>query len=144
MKKKSFLIGNILIPIILGTLFYYVTSPDVIFVQRVDAVLGRSAAVCLWEKKNLLLQFIRNYGLDMLWAYALVFTLFFIIDNNSAGLLKVWMIAFFFSTGMEFLQRTSLVSGTFDFWDIIVEFLAETAAVFIIKNKFFRGGEREL
>lgn len=37
---------------------------------------------------------------------------------------------------MEILQLTPFVEGTFDVLDIIVEFLAEVVAVFIIKKYF--------
>jgi hypothetical protein len=74
--------------------------------------------------------------LDMMWGYALVFALYFIMGNNAAGLTKLIMIASFFSTVMELLQLTPFVRGTFDVLDIIVEILAEATAVFIIKKHF--------
>ena len=70
----------------------------------------------------------------MLWGYALVFTLYFILSNNTANLKKIFFIAFVFSTSMEILQLTSFATGTFDFLDILFEFLAEIFAVLVIKN----------
>lgn len=139
MKKDNttvFLVGNILIPIVLGAIIYYVTSPNVIFVKYIDAFLGNSTRISVFGKKLWLMRFVRNYLLDMMWSYALVFTLFSTSDNNTAELRNIWVIAFAFSALMEILQLTPKVNGTFDVFDILVEALAEVAAVFIIYIKY--------
>ncbi len=133
-KEKRYLLVNIIIPILLGAVIYYLFSPDVLFVKRIDSITGLNFHIRIVENSNLLFSFIRNFFLDMLWAYALVFALFYIIGDNTASLLKVFLIAFLFSSAMEILQITSIVKGTFDFYDILVEFLAEIVAVFIIKK----------
>ena len=69
----------------------------------------------------------------MLWGYALVFAIFFVLGNNAADIWKSFIIAFSFSTVMEYLQITPFANGTFDICDIMFEFLAEVVAVFIIK-----------
>ncbi|MBQ0059318.1 MAG: hypothetical protein KBS83_05100 [Lachnospiraceae bacterium] len=69
----------------------------------------------------------------MLWAYALVFSLYLIIGNNTAELKKVFRIALAFALIMEVLQLTPLVKGTFDVADIMLEYLAEVTAVTVIK-----------
>jgi hypothetical protein len=74
----------------------------------------------------------------MLWAYALVFSLFFIYDNNTSSIKKIFITAFSFSTIMEVLQITPVISGTFDVLDMVSECFAEIAAVFIIKNILYR------
>ena len=43
--KKFIVYANISIPILAGSLFYYVTSPQVIFVQNIDRLLGVSLHV---------------------------------------------------------------------------------------------------
>lgn len=88
------------------------------------------------KTKYSVVKFIRNYFLDMLWAYALVFALSLIICRNAAQLWETFMIAFIFSAIMELLQITPIVQGTFDIWDIMVELIAELVAVFIIKISF--------
>lgn len=72
----------------------------------------------------------------MLWAYALVIALFFVIGNNTVSVLKILSIAFSFTVILEILQITPIAEGTFDFYDIVVEFLAEVIAVLIIKKYF--------
>jgi len=135
-KKRKFVILNVLIPILLGTTIYYIISPDVIFVQKIDALFGYSFHVENLDINSFLMQFVRNYFLDMMWGYALVYALYLFTDNDTAELMKILIIAFIFSAIMEVLQLSSFVRGTFDIFDIIVEFLAEVSAVFIIKKYF--------
>lgn len=145
MKKdrgRIFLILNILVPILLGTIIYYIISPEVIFVQQIDAFLGRGIHVNYLDLNSILMEFVRNYLLDMMWGYALVFALYLFIGNNTAKLTKILIIAFVFSAIMEILQLTTFASGTFDIFDIFVEFIAEVFAVFIIKK--FLGGTEEI
>lgn len=136
-NKKIFLL-NIIIPIVIGTSIYYLLSPQVIFVKKIDSILGINFHFTYVISQNVIFQLIRYYFLDMLWGYALVFALFFILDNNTAELLKSFVIACSFSTTMELLQTTPFAKGTFDVYDIIVEFLAEVFAVFIIKHYILR------
>lgn len=58
------------------------------------------------------------------------------MDSNVAETVKVFWIAVVFSAVMEIFQLTTRVYGTFDVWDILVEVLAEVAAIFIIKIHF--------
>ena len=141
-KKLDFLIINAFMPIVLGGLVYYLISPDVIFVRKIDAFLGWDRHSNNIMASSMMMKFVRNYMLDMMWAYALVFTLFFIMGNKTAELLKILMIATVFSAGIEILQLTSVVRGTFDILDIIAEFFAEIAAGFIIKYNFHKEEKR--
>ena len=138
MKEKSvvdkkLILLNVLIPLSLGTIFYYIFSPEVFFVKCIDALLGGGYHVSLSDMESVVLGIIRNHVLDMLWAYALVFAVFCVIGNNETVLLKSFGIAIFFSLLMELLQITSFVKGTFDMWDIVLAFVAEGVAVLIIK-----------
>lgn len=142
-NNKVFLILNILIPIVVGTIIYYLISPEVIFVKEIDAFMGAGFHItCMWE--NPLVRFVRNYMLDMLWGYALVFALYFVLGNNTAELWKIFIIAIAFSATMEALQLTPIISGTFDVFDIMAEFFSETVAVFIMKYYFSGGGTKEI
>lgn len=127
---------NILVPIIIGAAIYYVISPNVIFVQQLDSLLAREIHVNTAYSNIPIIRFVRNYLLDMMWGYALVFALFLFTGNNAAEIRKIFIIAVIFSAVMEILQLTSFAKGTFDVFDIIVEFLAEVTAVFIIKKYY--------
>ena len=143
-RNKVFLFANMIVPILTGAVIYYVTSPDVIFVRQLDTILGMRVHMYDISYHSTIVRFIRYYALDMLWGYALVFALYFILDNNTASLFKIFVIAYVFSVIIEILQLTSFVKGTFDVFDLVVELIAEIAAVFIIKNDFFRGGTKEI
>ena len=133
--KKIFIYANISLPILVGSLFYYVTSPQVIFAQNIDSLLGVSLHV---GTENTFVVNLRSYMPDMLWAYALVFSLMLVTGNKTAYVWKMFVIAGMFSTIMEVLQVTGCVKGTFDVMDIIVDIIAELMAVFIIKRHDMR------
>lgn len=132
--NRLFVVMNIAIPLFVGAFIYYFLSTDVIFVRIIDKVINGGVHFNSLVENSYVVKFIRFYLLDMLWGYALVFTLYFILSNNTANLKKIFFIAFVFSTSMEILQLTSFATGTFDFLDILFEFLAEIFAVLVIKN----------
>lgn len=136
LKRKAVILLHVLIPILLGAVIYAIVSPDVLFVKKLEELTGWSLHFFPGHK-ILIIQFIRNYFLDMLWAYALFFAFFFIIGDNTAGLRITCIVTVICVVVMEVLQLTPFVSGTFDMWDIFVELLAAAIAVFII-NKYFR------
>jgi hypothetical protein len=127
-----------------GGVVYYITSPDVILVQKMDVMLGiaRNAGEEIYND-NLIYMFLRNYFLDMLWAYSLTFCIHLLIDNNAERICKTVAITFTFSLVMEILQLTDAVKGTFDMIDILVEFIAIMTAVLIIKIQFRRNEDYE-
>lgn len=131
-KKRKRIIWNIVIPILIGGIIYYVLSPDVVFVEHIDSIIGYKNHLSILCGQSIYVKLLRNYFLDMLWAYALVFALYFIICNSKNGLLKSFLIAFSFSTIIEVLQLTYLIGGTFDVLDIMLQILAEVIAVLII------------
>ena len=79
--KKYIVYANISIPILAGSLLYYVTSPQVMFVQNIDRLLGFSLHVGM---ENTFVVNLRSYMPDMLWAYALVFSLMLVTGNKTA------------------------------------------------------------
>ena len=81
-RNKVFLLANMIVPILTGAVIYYVTSPDVIFVRQLDTILGMRVHMYDISYHSTIVRFIRYYALDMLWGYALVFALYFILDNT--------------------------------------------------------------
>ena len=79
--KKYIVYANISIPILAGSLLYYVTSPQVMFVQNIDRLLGVSLHVGM---ENTFVVNLRSYMPDMLWAYALVFSLMLVTGNKNS------------------------------------------------------------
>ncbi|MCM1144214.1 MAG: hypothetical protein NC318_02965 [Blautia sp.] len=130
MNRKMIMVLHILCPIAIGALVYYLASPDVLFIQKAKTFIDVTDSAFL--------RLVRNYLADMMWGYSLVFALFYIIGNTTADLWKVLGIAFPFSAAMEMMQKTSFIPGTFDVFDIFVEFLAEIIAVSIIYKLYSR------
>lgn len=124
---------NIVLPIFIGGIIYYVLSPNVIFVKAIDSMIGGGIHFDISITDNVILNFVRNYFLDMLWSYALVFAVFYLTGNDTAHLKKILLLVFAFSAAMELLQLTTVAEGTFDVVDILAELLAEVFAVIIIK-----------
>ena len=134
--KKAVLL-NVIVPILLGAVIYYIFSPEVIFVKKIDEILGINWHIEV-EQVNEIWKFIRNHFLDMLWSYALVFALFYILDNDAAKLKVALIISFMTSCIMEMLQLFSIARGTFDLWDITWMLVAQGIAAFIIKKMLLR------
>lgn len=135
MKKSAFITLNILIPLFIGGTLYYFWAPDAIFVEIIDRFTGRETCQSIIVLNNGFLRFLRFYFLDMCWGYALIFSLYAILGNNTAGFnWKIFLLAFVFSASMEILQMTPLVKGTFDVFDILCETFAEGIADFIIRK----------
>ena len=138
MNKKRIMILHIICPIVIGALVYCMVSPNVIFIKRMEDLIGGSVYMPVFRTDCAFLRLLRNYLPDMMWGYSLVFALFCIIGNHGAGVRKVFLIAFLFSAAMEMVQKTSFIPGTFDVFDIFAEFLAEVAAIYIIHKSHSR------
>lgn len=121
-----------MVPLLAGVMIYYFLSADVIFVMAIGKLTGGAGRFSSIIDKNCVLQFVRFYFLDMLWGYALVFALYFILDDAEKSK-RIFLMAFVFSVLMEILQLTPFAEGTFDFLDILLEFVSEVFAIFIIK-----------
>ena len=134
--KKTILL-NAIAPILLGAIIYYIFSPNVIFVKKIDEIFGFKFHIEV-ANTNIIWRFFRNHFLDMLWGYALVFALFYILDNDAAKLKVALIISFMTSCIMEVLQLFSIARGTFDLWDITWMLVAQGIAAFIIKKMLLR------
>lgn len=136
-KTRSHLLYNIIIPILIGALIYFLTSPDVFFVKAASAFFKLSDRFIVTNFGNLLIRYVRNYIPDMAWGYALVFSLYAIAGSQTEkGIYALGFIAIVFSAAIEILQISPIIRGTFDLWDIATELLTEVTAVFIIKKNF--------
>lgn len=138
MNKKTIMFLHIMCPIAAGALIYCLAAPDVIFIKKTENFMGWTVHMRLFPTDSILLRLIRNYLPDMMWGYSLFFVLFWIIGNNVASIWKVFWMAFPFSAVMEMMQKVSSVPGTFDVFDIAVEFMAEIIAACIIYKLYSR------
>lgn len=142
-KETAFFVINIFLPLLIGGSLYYVVFPDVLFVQKIDELLGFGLHVELNIQNIGVLRWCRNYLFDILWSYALTFSLYVIFEDEhgNANLKRILSAVVIFSIGMELLQAFQFVTGTFDAWDIVVEILSECIATLGIKRRILRRKE---
>ena len=135
-KRTLLLLLHIIVPIILGTCIYLFTRPDTYISKWILDWWGISSpAVTLrglvpWW----LWRFLCSYAADILWAYALTFSVYLIFCSSPVKILPYMAICCIFEAGMELLQLFDVLSGTFDVWDIILEVCATAIASLIIKQ----------
>ena len=85
---------------------------------------------------------LRNFGSDILWAYALTAALAFILGTRRRSVILSATIAAALGALLEAAQLTGLINGTFDPLDILFETAAALAAASII-HLVLHGGEYE-
>ena len=134
-RQHIFYCLNILVSLILGLAVYVCFRPDTYVSHVVYNVLGVSVdgiiptnGLPAW-----LLLFIRNYLGDISWAYALTFTIFYIWLGMDGKLVTAFCIVTAFEIGIEVLQKTDIVLGTFDWWDIFLEICITAFIMLLIK-----------
>ena len=130
MKSKSFYLLNIIFPILVGSILYYVFFPNVVFVQIIDKLFNINLHIAINLKQNIVFSFIRNHFLDMVWAYSFSFVAYLIIKNKSAIIISA-----IFCCLMELIQLFPNVNGTFDILDMLYETIAITIAFIIIEKR---------
>lgn len=133
MNKKNVRICflNIVFPLLVGGVFYYLFCPDVVVVEKIDTTLKIKYHIKI-SNTNLIIRFFRFYLLDALWAYALTNCLFVILGNTLVALKESITISILMSIAMELAQLFHVAAGTFDVCDIIVEIFAIFIASIII------------
>lgn len=121
MNRRRILLLNILIPLLISSLIYYLFCPEVIFVKNIVFSIP----------SNPLFTLVRNYFMDMSWAYALSFSIYYITDNRA----KTFTVSALFSISVEVLQLTPLINGTFDIVDIFA--MVQSICLSILVIDFF-------
>ena len=123
--KKEFILLNVIAPVLIGAILYYLFFPEAVFVRLIDNLLGSSYHIPV-NVDNILIKLIRLYLLDFLWAYALMSAVILIFKNDS----RVFVIILIFEIVLELIQLLPSIRGTFDVCDIGIEILA---SIFVIK-----------
>ena len=134
MPGKKTYIANIFIPIILGTIIYFVFRPDTyisIYLRQLFYIAGWNPFSIIGLNYPAVI-YLRNFGCDILWAYALVFAVHYFFDKTTRSLYLTAAICLGFDFFIELLQYINIISGTFDMMDVIVEAVATFVAVGIL------------
>lgn len=138
-KKKtnncSRFLFHVVIPIVICSALYYLFCPEVLFVKQIDNVLPVQYHIYGINKIPFLM-FCRNYLFDAVWGYSLFHAVFLILGNDAKALVWSILICILMSIGLETLQKFHVITGTFDWWDIIVEMLALAVASLVIYKKY--------
>ena len=80
---------------------------------------------------------------DGLWIYSLISS-YFIVLKNKVEILFWIIISIGLSVGVEFLQKSNLHKGTFDWVDILFYVLGIIFSVFINLNKLQKNEEKSI
>lgn len=112
-------ISHVLFPLFLGGFIY-------LFFHPTSTILSHFFETDLeWtffkngRQNSYLPNFILHHILDGLWAYALTATLIIVL-RKQFGVTRLAFISFMFCVFYEYVQYQNWVSGTFDWWDILV------------------------
>ena len=136
-KQKLFIVLHFILPLFMGACIYFIIDPNTEFAKGVYRVWGWKSEVG-FVKRGILSTFLRNYALDMLWGYALVFALYYANGCNAAKIPHIFCASFLFSILMELFQWIEIAEGVFDFADIVVEGIAEGIAAYVLRLFFGR------
>ena len=135
MKRKNlFLFLNIAIPLLIGLAIYLFCYKNTYINTLFENILKIDFPYIY--RDNSFHKCITNWACDILWAYSLTFALFFCFKDFNKPFLITFFVSIVFSVIFECLQLTSIINGTFDIWDIIMELSAILFAVIILKRSF--------
>lgn len=129
--KKEFILLNVIAPVLIGAILYYLFFPEAVFVRLIDNLLGSSYHIPV-NVDNILIKLIRFYLLDFLWAYALMSAVILIFKNDS----RVFVIILIFEIVLELIQLLPSIRGTFDVCDIGIEILASILVIKLSRRRF--------
>ena len=135
MKRRLFYWVNIIVPLLSGALIYIYWRPSAYISRLVFHIFHISHNIPVGRPVGIY-RFIRYCLCDILWVYALVFSLALYSGRHS--LMKVYTAAAVFAAVTELLQLFPRIPGSFDILDIIVELIVCTITIFIIYSYEWR------
>lgn len=129
-NAKLFFI-NVVTPILIGAIIYYLFFPEAAFVNLVDAVFKHSFHILI-NLDTIFFKLIRFYVLDFLWAYGFMSAVLLVSGNCK----RLVLFVFLFEVILEVLQLHPRVKGTFDVCDICVEIIANILVINILGRRY--------
>ncbi len=128
--KRSFVILNVMIPLIVGAVIYYVFFQETIFVRLIDDIFGLGYHMSL-NFENVFVRLIRFYLLDFLWAYAMMSFVLWSFGTDRKTVIGIVL----FEIVMETIQLFPFVKGTFDVCDIGIEIAADILVILLFRRR---------
>ncbi len=133
MKKKYsvlFWTAGIILPLIAGLTIYIIFRPDTFIAEYFYELTGyKSEGV---KPNNPFYDFIKFHLCDMLWAFSFTFVCVLIMGTEKQHMLMSLGVCLAFEALIELLQKTYLMPGSFDIWDMVLEFFATIIAMMLI------------
>ena len=122
---------NILIPLLTGLLLYFYFRREALVVEAIGRKIPLPA-IQIEAMPSRLAAFHRNYAADLLWAYSLTFALVLTLGFGRNNMLCAFIVGVAFEIVIEYSQKFNLIRGTFDYFDIVFEFLSTCFALIVI------------
>ena len=135
-RKNMFLFFNVIVPLLFGLAIYLFCYNNTYINNGFKNIFGISPPHIYFD--NAYFKFLTCWACDILWAYSLTFALFLCFKDFKKPLLICGTISFSLTIVIELLQIEHIITGTFDFWDIILEIIAILFAIIIIKNRIIK------
>lgn len=138
MKKRKEIILNIFIPIIIGTIIYILLSPNAYITKLFWGIIneGNPLSKINIMEMPIIVRWIRYYLCDILWAYALTYSIVCILWNGSVcSAVNACVVSVIFIMVVEISQITNYISGTFDYFDLIFQIVTSFFAGIIYYKK---------
>ena len=140
-KNLLFYLCNIMVPLVLGFILYVIFRRDTYISKFVCRYIDIKRFDTDEIPSSFATKFIRYYACDILWAYSLTFVCYWFSFGKNRYMFSI-ILCGCFEILIEMLQRFHLFPGTFDFWDILFEFITTLVALWIIKHKSeIQGGQ---
>ncbi len=119
---------NVFLPLFIGLLIY-------LFVNKRAYISGIVNIPVNLNLEGITGAFIKCWLADMLWSYAMTFSLALVLKPFHKRVLISAVLTIFLGSFLEFLQFLNVITGTSDFWDVVFEITAVLIAVFVIKRR---------
>lgn len=125
---------NILLPLVIGGIWYYIFEPHTSFVVWIDSLLSTQFVRPIVSENHFYI-LARNHILDMLWSYSLMFSVYYLMSSVKKRLVLSICITIISCLFLELIQLIPNVKMTFDWWDLIAEVFAVCIACILIRIK---------
>lgn len=129
MKRKILTVfANIFLPLAVGLCIYLLFYNG----TYINSILGIEFG---FELNSAFGVFIKSWLCDILWAYALTNSLYFVLGGFKHKIFVSAIVSICFATTFELLQLFGKVKGTFDILDIAFQIVAVILAAVLIKRR---------
>ncbi len=133
-NKTALTLAAAAVCLALGLLIYLFFRPQAAvtkaltgFFQTAPASRRQSPA-----EGRILLRLVNNFLPDILWAAALTFAVVSLLGEGRNSRIAVFVLCASCEAATELMQKTGLLSGTFDPWDIALEVITTGIVLLII------------